>query len=66
MANLLHFERAGRTSCPGRSKDLRRRAPISAARRSALPVMTWTVRTPEERGQAAAGADQMVFEGFLP
>ena len=31
-----------------------------------LPVMCWTVRTPEQRQQAARWADQMVFEGFLP
>ncbi len=31
-----------------------------------LPVMTWTVRTPEDRQKAEAYADQMVFEGFLP
>ena len=30
------------------------------------PVMTWTVRTPAERGRAARWADQMVFEGFVP
>jgi hypothetical protein len=31
-----------------------------------LPVMTWTVRTEEERKLASAHADQMVFEGFRP
>ena len=30
------------------------------------PVMTWTVRTPEQRDRAARYADQMVFEGFAP
>ena len=31
-----------------------------------LPVMAWTVRTPEQRQRAASWADQMVFEGFVP
>jgi hypothetical protein len=31
-----------------------------------LPVMTWTVRTPEDRSHAEKHADQMVFESFLP
>lgn len=30
------------------------------------PVMSWTVRTPEQRARAARWADQMVFEGFVP
>jgi glycerophosphoryl diester phosphodiesterase len=31
-----------------------------------LPLLAWTVRTPEQRARAAANADQMIFEGFLP
>ncbi len=31
-----------------------------------LPLMSWTVRTPEHRALAASHADQMVFEGFVP
>lgn len=30
------------------------------------PIMTWTVRTPEQRERARRHADQMVFEGFDP
>ena len=29
-----------------------------------LPLLTWTVRTPEQRERAARYADQMIFEGF--
>jgi glycerophosphoryl diester phosphodiesterase len=29
-------------------------------------LLTWTVRTPEQRERAARYADQMIFEGFLP
>ncbi|HEY0913128.1 MAG TPA: glycerophosphodiester phosphodiesterase [Bradyrhizobium sp.] len=31
-----------------------------------LPLLTWTVRTPEQRQRAARYADQMIFEGFVP
>lgn len=34
--------------------------------RLGLPVITWTVRTPDDVGATAAHADQMTFEGFLP
>ena len=30
------------------------------------PLLTWTVRTPEQRARAARYADQMIFEGFRP
>ncbi|MEO6946314.1 MAG: glycerophosphodiester phosphodiesterase [Nitrobacter sp.] len=30
------------------------------------PLLTWTVRTPEQRARAAKYADQMIFEGFHP
>ena len=31
-----------------------------------MPVMTWTVRSEEDRMRAAIWADQMIFEGFEP
>jgi glycerophosphoryl diester phosphodiesterase len=31
-----------------------------------LPLLAWTVRTPEQRDRAARYADQMIFEGFRP
>lgn len=30
------------------------------------PLLTWTVRTAEQRARAARHADQMIFEGFYP
>lgn len=29
-------------------------------------LLTWTVRTPDQRARAARYADQMIFEGFVP
>jgi glycerophosphoryl diester phosphodiesterase len=31
-----------------------------------LPLLTWTVRTPEQRAIAKEWADQVIFEGFDP
>ena len=31
-----------------------------------LPLLTWTVKTPEQRARAGRHADQMIFEGFVP
>jgi glycerophosphoryl diester phosphodiesterase len=41
-------------------------APWIARNIFGLPLLTWTVRTPEQRARAARTADQMIFEGFLP
>ena len=41
-------------------------APWIARNLFGLPLLTWTVRTPEQRERAARHADQMIFEGFLP
>jgi glycerophosphoryl diester phosphodiesterase len=41
-------------------------APWIARNIFGLPLLTWTVRTPEQRERAARYADQMIFEGFRP
>ena len=41
-------------------------APWIARHVFGLPLLTWTVRTPEQRERAARFADQMIFEGFRP
>src|ERR1700704_3408801 len=41
-------------------------APWIARNVFGLPLLSWTVRTPEQRARAARYADQMIFEGFLP
>lgn len=64
--NLLHFPRTRPHFIAHYVKELPS-APVSLARRAfRLPVLTWTVRTPEDRAAAARHADQMIFEGFLP
>jgi glycerophosphoryl diester phosphodiesterase len=41
-------------------------APWIARHIFGLPLLTWTVRTQEQRQRAARYADQMIFEGFVP
>jgi len=41
-------------------------APWIARNVFGCPLLTWTVRTPEQRARAARYADQMIFEGFVP
>jgi glycerophosphoryl diester phosphodiesterase len=66
MANLLHFTTSQPDFISWRVRDLPSAAPYLCRAALGLPVMTWTVRTPEDRALAAAHADQMVFEGFIP
>jgi glycerophosphoryl diester phosphodiesterase len=46
--------------------DLPAMAPLFARRVFGLPLLTWAVRTDDERKTAASWADQMIFEGFRP
>jgi len=41
-------------------------APWIARNIFGCPLLTWTVRTAEQRARAARYADQMIFEGFRP
>jgi len=49
-----------------RVRDLGTVIPSTARSILGLPLLTWTVRTPEDRARAARYADQMIFEGFRP
>ncbi len=41
-------------------------APWIARNIFGCPLLTWTVRTPQQRNRAARLADQIIFEGFVP
>jgi glycerophosphoryl diester phosphodiesterase len=66
LANLLHFTESKPDFLSWRVRDLPCAAPYLCRVGMHLPVMTWTVRTPEDQARAADHADQMVFEGFVP
>jgi glycerophosphoryl diester phosphodiesterase len=66
LANLLHFGETDPHFVSWRIADLPHAAPHLSRLLGRRPVMTWTVRTAEDRQRAARHADQMVFEGFVP
>jgi glycerophosphoryl diester phosphodiesterase len=66
MANLLHFSETQPQFLSWRVKDIPCASTHLSRLLGNLPVMTWTVRNPEDRARAEKHADQMVFEGFLP
>jgi glycerophosphoryl diester phosphodiesterase len=49
-----------------RVSDLPSPVPSFARKVLGLPLLTWTVRTEEDRRRAAQYADQIIFEGLLP
>ncbi|GGF60397.1 glycerophosphoryl diester phosphodiesterase [Azorhizobium oxalatiphilum] len=65
LAHLLHWPRSRFQFVSYRVADLTAPAP-RLARLLGMPVLTWTVRTADDRARAAAGADQITFEGFRP
>ena len=66
MANLLHFTDSRPDFLSWRVGDLPSAAPHLCRAALGLPVMTWTVRNDADLAKAAAHADQIVFEGFVP
>lgn len=66
LANLLHFADSQPNFISWHVKDLPAAGPYLAKLLGNIPVMTWTVRNPEDRARAEKYADQMVFEGFMP
>jgi glycerophosphoryl diester phosphodiesterase len=66
---MLHLRRAFRTRphfIAWWVDDLPAAAPWIARNIFGCPLLTWTVRTAEQRAIAARHADQIIFERFLP
>ena len=66
---MLHLKHALHTQphfVAYRIDDLPQAAPWIARHIFGLPLLTWTVRTKDQRERAARYADQMIFEGFVP
>lgn len=66
MTNLRHALRSMPHFFAYWVKDLPAFAPLAARYLFGCPLLTWTVRTDEDRARAARWADQMIFEGFVP
>jgi glycerophosphoryl diester phosphodiesterase len=70
QTSALHYLRQALTArlqfLAYRVADLTSAPPLLARLVLRWPVLTWTVRSPEDRARAATYADQMIFEGFRP
>jgi glycerophosphoryl diester phosphodiesterase len=66
LANFLHYRETRPDFVSYAVDDLPRAAPFLCREALGIPIMAWTVRSPEQRRAAAAHADQMVFETFTP
>jgi glycerophosphoryl diester phosphodiesterase len=67
--NMQHLRHAFQTwphFVAFRVDDLPAAAPWVAHKLFGCALLTWTVRTSEQRERAARYADQMIFEGFVP
>jgi glycerophosphoryl diester phosphodiesterase len=64
LAFLLHGLRTRPHFVAYSVRDLPALAPLVARHIFGLPLLTWTVRTSEDRLRAQRWADQMIFEGF--
>ena len=66
LRNLLHWPRT-RFDFISAHEDSLAFGPIRYFRSRGLPVTAWTIRSTEaERKALSGGADQIVFEGFVP
>ena len=66
MTHLRHFFRTRPDFVAFHVNELPSAAPWAARNLFGCPLLTWTVRTPDQRARAARYADQMIFEGFVP
>ena len=66
LAFLLHANRTRPHFLAYSVKDLPALVPWTARSIFGLPLLTWTVRSADDRARAHAYADQMIFEGMRP
>ena len=66
MAHLTHFPRTRPHFVAYYVKDLPVLAPLALRWLFGRPLLTWTVRSEEDRRRAAQWADQIIFEGWRP
>jgi glycerophosphoryl diester phosphodiesterase len=66
MTHMRHFFRTRPHFVSYGVNDLPAAAPWITKHIFGLPLLTWTVRTSEQRERTARYGDQMTFEGFVP
>ena len=65
LAFLMHAPKTRPNFVAYSGRDLPALAPL-AARSLGLPLLSWTIRSEDERARVLRFADQVIFEGFLP
>ncbi len=65
LAAIPDFDRVGASFISHRAQALDM-APVRALKARGVPVLCWTIRSPEEAGTARRVADNITFEGYLP
>jgi glycerophosphoryl diester phosphodiesterase len=66
LAHLLHWPRTRPDFIAYAVRDLPAAAPLIARNVFGCPLLTWTVRSADDRRCAERYADQMIFEGWRP
>jgi len=66
LAFLLHANRTRPQFIAYSVRDLPTAAPLTMRLLFGLPLLTWTVRSEDDRRLAARFADQIIFEGWRP
>jgi glycerophosphoryl diester phosphodiesterase len=66
LGNLMHISQTRPHFIAYWIRDLPAFAPLFARNVLGMPLLTWTIRTNDERARARRWADQMIFEGFRP
>lgn len=66
LAEFLFFDRSRPDFISYCAADLPRAAPYLCRTALGLPVLGWTIRSPDEAAHARLWADQIIFEGFDP
>lgn len=65
LAGIMDFDRVGAAFISHDRADLRSPR-VDALKAMGVPVLCWTVRTPEEEAEARVIADNITFEGYSP
>jgi glycerophosphoryl diester phosphodiesterase len=66
LGNLMHIPQTRPDFIAYWVRDLPAFAPLFACNVLGMPLLTWTIRTEQDRACARRWADQMIFEGFRP
>lgn len=65
LANLSDADRTGASFISHDHRDLDNAA-VTRLKRAGIPVLTWTIRNPEQEAAARRIADNITFEGYSP